>query len=591
MTHRAVPRRGTPGTAARWLAAGALLLGTAGVAMAQAPRILPAGVDPGRLPQQAPTPTQAPAAPTPEPAIAAPPAIGAPTGAEQLRLTLTALVIDGVTAYTEEELRPLYAGLLGREISVADLFAVAEAITERYRADGYMISRALVPAQRIEQGRARLQVIEGHVTTVTVEGAAEPMLHDRALRAVSASRPLTLRRLERAILLLNDLPGVTAQGMIEPAPEGPVGAARLAVTAESRRVWRGYVALDNRGSRYVGPWQATVGGSVSSVIRAYDRVAFRVVGASPLRELRYAEATYETPIGPDGWTGFGSVFASRSEPGFRLRPLDTSGEARGFTIGAAYPLIRTRAENLRLSIAFTPYDSTNDVLGRRDVRPAYEDDMRPVRLAATYDLADAWGGLNFLFAELSQGIDGLGASPASRPNPSRPGARTDFTRLLLEASRTQTLDWIMPGLGLSLAARAQWGFGSALVAYEQFGLGGARFGRGYDPSEIAGDNGIAATVEMHWSAVLPASRLSLGEQATLQPYAFYDAGTVTNARSSDFPAQSLASAGLGLRLWLGDAFAAAVEVAKPLTRPVAAEVLAGGDGKDPRVYVSTVLRF
>jgi hemolysin activation/secretion protein len=586
MTVRVRPRRGTS-----WFAACAVLLGAAGTAAAQTPRILPAGVDPGRLPQQAPAPPPIPAAPMPEPTITAPPVTGAPPGAEQLRFTLTDLVIEGVTAYPPEALRPLYAGLLGREISVADLFAISEAITERYRADGFMISRALVPAQRIENGRARLQVIEGHVTEVTVQGATEPMLRERAERAVSVSRPLTLRRLERAILLLNDLPGVTAQGLIEPAPDGPVGAARLAVTAESRRLWQGYVALDNRGSRYVGPWQATVGGSVSSVIRAYDRIAFRAVGASPLRELRYAEASYETPVGPDGWTAFGSVFVSRTEPGFTLAALDTKGSAQGVTIGAAYPLIRTRAENLRLSIAFTPYDSDNDVLGRQDVSPAYEDDMRPVRLAATYDLADGWNGLNFLFAELSQGLDALGASSESRPNPSRPGAKTDFTRLLVEASRIQALDWILPGLGATLAARGQWAFGSALVAYEQFGLGGARFGRGYDPSEIAGDNGIAGTAELHWSAIIPPSRYSFGEQATLQPYVFYDAGTVTNARSRDFPSQSLASAGAGLRLWLGDAFAAAIEVAKPLTRSVGAEVVAGSAGNDPRLYVSTVLRF
>ncbi len=585
------PRIGWPGTGRRWLAAFAALLGTIGAAMAQAPRVLPAGVDPGRLPQQAPAPPPAPAAPVPEPTLAAPPAAGPPAGAERLRFTLTELVIEGVTAYAPEELRPLYAGLLGREISVADLFAVSEAITARYRADGYMISRALVPAQRIENGLARLQVIEGYVSEVTVEGAGEPMLRERAERAVSVSRPLTLRRLERAILLLNDLPGVTAQGLIEPAPEGPPGAARLAVTADSRRVWRGYLAVDNRGSRYVGPWQATVGGEVSSVLRTYDRLAFRAVGASPLRELRYAEAAYETPIGPDGWAVFGSVFVSRSEPGFTLAALDTKGSAQGGTLGAAYPLIRTRAENLRLSLAFTPYDSDNDVLGRQDVSPAYEDDMRPVRLAATYDLADGWNGLNFLFVELSQGLDALGASSESRPNPSRPGARTDFTRLLFEASRFQALDWIVPGLGLTLATRGQWAFGSALVAYEQFGLGGARFGRGYDPSEIAGDNGIAGTAELQWSAVLPPSRYSFGEQATIQPYVFYDAGTVTNARDADFPSQSLTSAGAGVRLWLGNAFAASVEVAKPLTRAVAAEVLGGGDGKDPRLYVSTVLRF
>jgi len=278
---------------------------------------------------------------------------------------------------------------------------------------------------------------------------------------------------------------------------------------------------------------------------------------------------------------FGSLYGSRSEPGFTLAPLDTRGRSEGLAIGLAYPILRTRAENLRVSAAFTPYTSSNELLGRRDLTPAYEDDIRPVRVGLTYDLADRFQGLNYLQLELSQGIEALGASAEGRPNPSRPGARTRFTRGLFEASRLQGLDWLAPGLGLFLAARGQWSFGAPLVAFEQFGLGGARFGRGYDPSEIAGDNGIAGLVELRWSANAPPQRLTLGRPLTVQPYLFYDAGMVTAARSA-VASQSLASAGLGLRLWLGDALAAGIELAKPLTRSVAAEVLAGESGNDPR---------
>jgi hemolysin activation/secretion protein len=583
MTPRAAPGRG-----ARLIAAAALL--AAAEAAAQAPPgVLPAGVDPARLPREAPVPQPPPAAATPEPAIPAQPGIGPPPGAEQVRFRLTALAIEGVTAYRPEQLRPLYARHLGQVVSVADLFAIAEAITERYRADGYLISLAIVPPQRIEDGTARIQVIEGHVSAVTVE-PEDAVLARRAERAVASSRPLTLSRLERALLLLNDLPGVTAGGVIEPAPGGAVGAARLGIAAESRRVWDGFVALDNRGSRYVGPWQATVGGGVSSVLTAYDRLAFRAIGASPLRELRFLEVAYEAPVGPDGWSLFGTAFVSRSEPGFTLAPLDTKGRAEGFSLGLAYPIIRTRAENLRASLAFTPYNSDNALLGRTDLTPGYEDDIRPVRLGVTYDLADRWAGLNYLFVELSQGLDALGASAENRPNPSRPGARTTFTRLRFEANRLQPLSWITPGLGLFLAAQGQWAFGAPLVAFEQFGLGGARFGRGYDPAEISGDNGIAGLVELQYSLGFGPGMYTFDRPLTVQPYLFYDAGTVTNARSG-FPAQSLASAGVGVRLWLGDAFAATLELAKPLTRDVATEVLAGGPGNDPRLFFSTVLRF
>ena len=581
MTFRAAQRR-------RLCLAAAALVAAADAA-AQAPAVLPAGVDPARLPREAPVAQPPPSGRPAEPAIPAEPRLGPPPGAEQVRFRLTELVIEGVTAYRPEQLRSLYARFIGQEISVADLFAISESITERYRADGYLISRALVPAQRIENGIARIQVIEGFVSEVSVE-PADPVLARRAERAVASSRPLTLSRLERSLLLLNDLPGVTAQGLIEPAAGGPVGAARLGIAAETRRAWDGFVALDNRGSRYVGPWQAMVGGGVSSVLTSYDRLAFRAVGASPLRELRFLELAYEAPVGPDGWSFIGSAFISRSEPGFTLAALDTKGRAEGFSIGLAYPLIRTRAENLRASLAFTPYNSANALLGRTDLTPGYEDDMRPLRFALTYDLADAWEGLNYLSVELSRGLDVLGASSENRPNPSRPGARTSFTRLRFEANRLQPLPWIAPGLALFLAAQGQWAFGSPLVAFEQLGLGGARFGRGYDPAEISGDNGLAGLVELRYSLGFGPGMYTFGRPLTLEPYLFSDAGVVSSARP-EVASQSLASAGIGIRLWLGDAFAATLELAKPLTRTVAAEVLAGGRGNDPRLFFSTVLRF
>ncbi|WP_291297137.1 ShlB/FhaC/HecB family hemolysin secretion/activation protein [Elioraea sp.] len=586
MSRGTAPRRGAHRRRALAVAA-ALLVGAPALAQQQ----LPARIDPARLPGQAPTPAPAPATAPPATELPAQPRSGPPAGAENLRFTLTELRIDGATAFTAEQLRPLYAARLGTEISVADLYAMADAITERYRAGGFLISRALVPAQRIDNGVARLQVVEGFVSEVGLGPTPDAVLQARAERAVLGARPLTLRALERSILLLNDLPGVTAQGLIEPAPAGPVGAARLSVTAESARVWQGYVAVDNRGSRYVGPWQATVGGSVSSVIRAYDRVAFRVVGASPLKELRYGEIGYETPIGADGWTIAASAFVSRSDPGFTLSRFDTAGESEGFSLGASYPIIRTRAENLRISIAFTPYNSRNDLFGRRDVSPAYEDDMRPLRAALAYDIADGWGGLNGATVELSQGLNAMGASPEGRANPSRPGAQSDFTRLVAEASRLQDLGMIADGLGLLALVRGQWAFGNPLVAAEQFGVGGARIGRGYDPSEIAGDNGVAGTLELQWTAGFAPSRYSFMREATIQPYLFWDAGVVTNAKGADTPSASLASTGAGVRLWLGDAFAAAIEVAKPLTRGLGTEVLSGSDGKDPRLFVSSVIRF
>jgi hemolysin activation/secretion protein len=88
-----------------------------------------------------------------------------------------------------------------------------------------------------------------------------------------------------------------------------------------------------------------------------------------------------------------------------------------------------------------------------------------------------------------------------------------------------------------------------LVQGEQFGLGGIATVRGYGERELAGDQGISASLEL----VTP--RLGLAEQAPgvdLRGVAFADGGQVANHGDlACLPQQTrctLASLGVGLRL-------------------------------------------
>jgi hemolysin activation/secretion protein len=106
-----------------------------------------------------------------------------------------------------------------------------------------------------------------------------------------------------------------------------------------------------------------------------------------------------------------------------------------------------------------------------------------------------------------------------------------------------------------------------LLSSQQFGLGGKRFGRGYEPSEMIGDNGVGFTVEPRVD--LPLSIPSTQTQA----YAFYDVGKVwTKAPLAGQAAhESLSSAGIGVRFQIGAHVAANFEIAKPLTHDIASQ--------------------
>jgi hemolysin activation/secretion protein len=159
--------------------------------------------------------------------------------------------------------------------------------------------------------------------------------------------------------------------------------------------------------------------------------------------------------------------------------------------------------------------------------------------------------------------------PKTETQTSPPPTRVRSSRARLDAAVTHNL---FSRLDVVASGAGQWADGG-LVSSEKFGVGGARFGRAYDYSEITGDHGLAGSIELRWTWRKLNDWLS-----SVQIYAFADAAQIWD--NDDF-SESLASAGGGLRVGVAPGLSATVEVAKPLTR----DVLSQGD-RSPRVFVS-----
>ena len=131
------------------LIAGAGILSVC-AALAQ-PTQVPATADPGRLRERLDAPATAPSeASLPEPKGAAQDVL--PEAVRALRVTLRAIRVEGSTVYSDAQWQVYTGPYLGREISGADIFALAQALTVRYRNDGYFLSVVIVPPQSLVAG-------------------------------------------------------------------------------------------------------------------------------------------------------------------------------------------------------------------------------------------------------------------------------------------------------------------------------------------------------------------------------------------------------------------------------------------------------
>lgn len=467
---------------------------------------------------------------------------GAPQGAEQMMLTLTAVNIEGVTAYAAGELEQVYAGKVGTQISLADVYGIAAAITAKYRNDGYILTQVVIPPQTIEGGRVTFRVVEGFISAVTVEGSLseyETRIINGYADYARKAGVTNIRNLEQAMLLINDIPGVSARSVLSPSPSA-VGGADMHIIID-RKAYEGQLSADTYGSRYLGETQLGAAYASNAFFGLGERIGVEAVyapGKEMSKELAYGNISYAQPVGPWGTVVRAVASKAFTEPGDTLETFDIEGKSTYTELRVEHPIMRSRALSLKL---FGQMDARNsETTSNIDIKRT--DHIRALRIGADLDFTDRLlgAGLNSVMFKASKGLDMLGASDKGDTGLTRALGDPQFTKYEIEMQRLQR---VADSLNLLFAFKGQHS-SDALLSSEEFGVGGSSYGRGYDPSEIVGDKGIAGKVELQWNNPFEASFFD-----GYQFYGFYDAGRVWNkdATTSGEKIDSIASAGIGVR--------------------------------------------
>ena len=549
-----------------------------GAVFGQAP--LPKPAEPGRIQR----PFEPPEPPSMRPETDASPARRpnlAPDNADQIRFVLRGLAIDGVTVYAEDAFKSLIEPKIGQEISLSDLYAIAEAITARYGDDGYILSQALVPAQRIENGVARIEVVEGVVDKIDFDGdvPADPALMARIAAHIRAEQPLTADALERYLLLLGDLPGYKVRGVL--VPSITEGATDLLVEVDHTPV-QGAVSIDNRGTRYIGPIQAQFATKLNNAIGLHESIGISIATAGQPDELKSFGASFEMPITTDGTNLNVSAGRAFVAPGHTLKPRDINSGVTSFGIGVSQHLVRSRSTNFLVRADLDAKNVETRENGDRTLLS--EDHLRAIHLGWRYELLDSLltPAFSVVSGRVSQGLNAPGASDRGSAFASRTNGDPTYTKVNLEIQRLQTLG---SGFNFLLAGAGQYSF-SKLLSPEEFSIGGEEYGRGFDPSEFAGEHGIAGKTELQYGqegGALPVDSWQL--------YGFYDFAGIWNKdpTADDSPRHTLASTGGGVRLVINSYLSSYFEIAKPVINRV--QSVSEDDGKNPRLFFGLVGKF
>ena len=502
----------------------------------------------GRLPQAATTPND-PAMVTPTISVDLAAGLQPPAGQENEQVDVADLRIEGMTLYRREDFPSLNA-LAGKTVALGALYQAANEITRRYAQDGYVLSLAYVPDQSIGDGVFRIAVIEGRVERVSIEGVSGTMAQTvaRLARRAITGAPANVAEMERALLLINDLPGVRATGLLRPVSVGASAMSELVVQVRHKPFSVGF-SIDNRGTRYVGPLQGLTDVTAASALGYGESI--RVVGlASPTtKRQRYIGMDASVPIGGDGLRFETSVNRSLSVPGNELAQFNVDSDTVSIESALAYPIIRATGFSLTLSGGFRAVDSRSKV----DRALNYEDRLRALRFAASFEENGWLEGVTRGAFRYTQNVSAFNASGgADRTSRLNMDVGAGFASM--EVGRLQPLGG---GFDIWAQGEAQRAFG-VLSSFDEYAVGGSRFGRAFDASELTGKHGWAGSVELRYSLAelaLPSDRAQI--------YVFSDTGSVWNtARRS-----TLSSGGAGIRLDTGLGIDGYIEFARVMGRP------------------------
>ena len=496
-----------------------------------------------------------------------------PEGAEKKYFLLKSLLIDGATAFSPEELSVPFANCIGQSVTLADVYAIAEAISARYVDAGYFLSRAVINDRNIKNGVVHIEVIEGYVKEVILTDDTQDNYVLRAyVDRIRREKPLTSVTLESNLLRMNDLPGQSFRAVLSALPGGEKGASSLTLIPQTTSV-DASAGFDNSGSKFLGPHElnASVGGSIIPL----NQTSFYGLTSTDPDQLNFASVHNSFVVMPDTILNI-DAGVTRAHPVHTLEALDIDSLAINAGMNVKYQWMRQRHENLSTTLYFDTRQVTSDILGT----PLTREQVRALRFGLSYDRVDDWLGSNIANIKISQGLNILGASQEGDINLSRAEATPDFTKVEISFARLQeiTSDWSVLGKFSGQLASGP------LYSSEEFGYGGEGFGRAFDSSELVGDHGFATGFEVRYGGIRSLKPVNF------EPYAFFDYGSVFNDDFSQVKSDSAASAGIGMRFATEWGQSGNIGLAMPINHSVLAP-LYGNDRYFPRFMMQFNQKF
>lgn len=461
--------------------------------------------------------------------------------------TITRFVLEGARRVEGRELDAALAAFTGPGRRFADIERAIVAVRAAYERAGITAVSIVVPEQVLEGGTVRLRVEELSLRAVEVSGARHRTTENvrRAVPGLLEGAVPQEQDLAEEVRLANENPGRQMQVTLRAEDDGRLVAV---LRVADRPALYTQASFDNAGTQATGRYR------VGAVLQHQNLLDRDVVGTVQLQtspgheeEVRIASLGLRVPLYGTAWMLDAGYFHSTVDSGaVRTGAGDYFLASRGEVwsvrmtrllrrAGALEPRLWVGVERKRVdsSVAASP--------GGPSLVPDIV--LQPVSI-----------GLSGMWRTPSLGVSGQIVASANVPGSGR-SAPSVFTETGLRSGANPRYAIVRASAAMSIATAASGAFNlgwggqwsdDALVAAEQFSIGGEGSVRGFSGRLLSGDSGQRASLE--WQS--PARAVWDGAPYEIAWVLFADgAQTLRNRpQPGERVRQMLAGAGGGVRL-------------------------------------------
>jgi hemolysin activation/secretion protein len=469
----------------------------------------------------------------------------------EVRFTVTLFELEGVKLLPEAEVQAVLKPWVGTPVSFEDLQNACDAIADLYRKKGYTV-QAILPPQKIANGVVKILITEAKLGKVTVETPQGPtrFSKDRAAEYITYANPvgdpLNMKSLERAIIILNETPGVMVSSQLEQGAKDGEVDVRMQLTQPS--MLQGRVELNNYGSRTTGANQGVFALSINNPIGVGDSVSVNGISSEGSQYIQGALSLPGSTSGLRlGLAGTYLQYKNVSNYAYPQTPGASKGDAWTTGLSAAYPLIRGQGGNLNGSINYDVKSYNNQFMSNGSVISAYNINNFSAGLSGNYIDGIGYGGISN--GSISIIFGHLDIFPTSQTGynmiDGSPIAASNFTKMTFSGNRLQQL--VEDGdTSLYTAISGQFSSNN-LNSAEQIYLGGPYGVRAYPVAHSGGSQGGIFNIELRHQLNPKISLTGFFDIGVVQQYKniniFTDLKGQTNANNT----YSLMGTGLGIK--------------------------------------------